>query len=159
MVGARGGACAVRALMPPSLAQIQERVGPAPKPEGIKAFKIVYLYEPVQELSAASAACMTCRSGTPHNRALLQPPYSSSRFTSTGGAGLCSTVSRAIRTAHGSGRTAGSNGGDESPWMNRPRWLHSGNAGSARQPSDRAALASCLSAVIKRAPCLSARAR
>lgn len=33
--------------MPPSLAQIQERAGPAPKPEDIKASNIVHLYSEV----------------------------------------------------------------------------------------------------------------
>ncbi len=56
-------------MLQPSLAQTQERVGPAPKPEGIKGFSLVHLYAQAGRGAGAQrhpAACMTCRSGTPH---------------------------------------------------------------------------------------------
>ena len=85
-----GGAGGAEPVLPPSLAQILERVGPAPKPEGIKASIIVRPYSRVGR--ATQAHHMWCAEppqagrAREHNRSLHRPPFSSSRFIRTGGA-------------------------------------------------------------------------
>jgi|688.fasta_scaffold652129_2 hypothetical protein len=95
--------------MPPILAQIQERVGPAPKPDDIKASNLVHLYAQADWGAGAQrhrAACMTCRTGTPRlvrktTPGLPQPLFSSSPFTRKGGLRSSSNTARTSPIAAG----------------------------------------------------------